>query len=324
MEPQNIYSSYLDTTTIYEHVMYYGTFAKYQRSGTPWSHKIRDHSFPLVTGDGFRAFADVIIDTINDMPSNECIAWSSRSNHTSLIIFVTAKFHVHFFQYCFSSIQLPIVLITHNGDESVPSDQIINYLHSPKLIHWYGQNIQILHPKLTPIPLGLENRYNPGHGSVPEILLSMMLNYAPMYPASWALDTNYPHTWTNFNTQTYPLGRERLQKYIKDNQNHNNLLLIKNKGSVMMISEFYHEMTNYAAMVCPRRNGIDTHRAWESLSLGRMIIVESSTIDSIFDELPVIIITKWENLDNEQLIYDSNTKFLNTKINTNKLFLPYW
>ena len=49
-------------------------------------------------------------------------------------------------------------------------------------------------------------------------------------------------------------------------------------------------------MLCPRGNGLDTHRSWETLYLGRIPVVKSSAMDAVFDELPVILVNNWENM----------------------------
>ena len=50
-------------------------------------------------------------------------------------------------------------------------------------------------------------------------------------------------------------------------------------------------------MLCPRGNGLDTHRAWETLYLGRIPVVKRSAMDAVFDdELPVIFVNDWENM----------------------------
>ena len=46
---------------------------------------------------------------------------------------------------------------------------------------------------------------------------------------------------------------------------------------------------DYAFVASPRGLGLDTHRTWEALFLGSIVIVRSSSIDELFEDLPVVI-----------------------------------
>ena len=56
-------------------------------------------------------------------------------------------------------------------------------------------------------------------------------------------------------------------------------------------------MESYSFTLCPRGAGIDTHRLFEALALKTIPIVESSSIDDIHYMLPIIIVEKWEDLN---------------------------
>lgn len=316
------YPLFLDINIIRNRVAEFGLYSKFARSGTDKSARL--HSLPLLTGDGFRALADIIIDTLDHMTIDKCSSWKYQTEYPTLIIYVNVNIHVQFFNDCFEHIDLPMVLITHNGDLPVPDKVIEKFLHSPNLLHWYGQNTQILHPKLTPIPLGLENRYNRGHGYLPEVTLSMMTTYATAYPATWALDNRYPHTWAIFNRGTHPVTRDALFNLILEKQNQGKLSWMKNMGDTKPFYEFYRDIMSYAAMVCPRGNGLDTHRAWESLYLGRMIIIQDLPINEVYRDLPAIVLKEWTSLDDDNLVPNYTALFLKQHFNTEKLFMPYW
>jgi hypothetical protein len=49
-------------------------------------------------------------------------------------------------------------------------------------------------------------------------------------------------------------------------------------------------------VICPRGNGIDTHRVWEALYLGVVPVVQRSSLDALYGPLPVLIIESFENL----------------------------
>jgi hypothetical protein len=60
-------------------------------------------------------------------------------------------------------------------------------------------------------------------------------------------------------------------------------------------------MESYSFTLCPRGYGIDTHRLFEALVLKTIPIVESSSIDDIHYILPIVIVKKWEDLNEKFL-----------------------
>ena len=50
-------------------------------------------------------------------------------------------------------------------------------------------------------------------------------------------------------------------------------------------------------ILCPEGNGIDTHRFWETLCLGRIPVVLHNPVNDYFSSLPVVVLDKWEDFD---------------------------
>ena len=64
------------------------------------------------------------------------------------------------FKFC---LQKRVILITHNSDWNRPEEPYsLAMLYSDNLIMWFVENAAVVdHPKLTPIPIGIQNRrYN--------------------------------------------------------------------------------------------------------------------------------------------------------------------
>lgn len=61
-------------------------------------------------------------------------------------------------------------------------------------------------------------------------------------------------------------------------------------------------LANHSLVLCPRGNGLDSHRAWETLYVGRIPVVASSAMDAAFDGLPVMILQSWSDLLNATYI----------------------
>ncbi len=60
--------------------------------------------------------------------------------------------------------------------------------------------------------------------------------------------------------------------------------------------DLWREKTRYAFVVSPHGNGLDCHRTWESLVLGNIVIVKRSSIDVLYDGLPVVIVDDWRQI----------------------------
>ena len=53
-------------------------------------------------------------------------------------------------------------------------------------------------------------------------------------------------------------------------------------------------------MLCPEGNGVDTHRFWETLALGRVPVVLHNVVNDEFARnLPVLILDRWEDFERE-------------------------
>ena len=70
-------------------------------------------------------------------------------------------------------------------------------------------------------------------------------------------------------------------------------------------AKFISEMYNHKFVLCPRGNGVDTHRLWMSLYLGTIPIVKYHIVHSTFKHLPILFINDWDEVTEDFL----NQKF---------------
>ncbi len=76
-------------------------------------------------------------------------------------------------------------------------------------------------------------------------------------------------------------------------------------------------------VLAPRGSGEDTHRPWEALVLGSFPIVRTSALDSLFEGLPGLLVSEWDEVSSDLL--DRTFKvFKSQNYNMSKLFLPFW
>lgn len=108
----------------------------------------------------------------------------------------------------------------------------------------------------------------------------------------------------NFDIRTDP---SRSRSYIWKNFCKNESIsfttcLEKESGvNIAALKAIYQRNRQYPLWLSPRGNGLDCHRTWEALYLDVIPIVWHSTIDSLYTDLPVIIINSLSDL-NEQFL----------------------
>ena len=85
------------------------------------------------------------------------------------------------------------------------------------------------------------------------------------------------------------------------------------------------ELKKHKFCLSPPGRGIDTHRTWESLMVGTIPILLSSPMDSLFNDLPVIIVD--DLLKITPAFLEKEYEILRSKIDNydfSKLYSQYW
>ena len=223
-----------------------------------------------------------------------------------------------------------IILVSGDCDESIPeavlpTDEAFKaFIESDKIIHWYSQNCVGKHPKLSGIPIGLdyhtrihESRYLGDKMSTidQEAELMKVKNEAkPFYERLVQCYSNFHFNKQKERRYTYDRD-EAIEKIPKD--------LIFYEPTILTRTETFTNQCKYAFVVSPHGNGLDCHRTWEALCLGCIPIVKTSAIDSLFDELPVLIVKDWSDVTKE-LLDSTISTFKDKSFNYDKLTLKYW
>ena len=114
--------------------------------------------YPLLSGDAFRYMADFVFDELSTFDPEEVGSHCSIFVGREVIDGFIKKFHPR--------LKHRYVLITHNADLGI-DERFLPLLNDDKLIVWFAENTLISHKKLIPIPIGIENRYNPNALNTP-------------------------------------------------------------------------------------------------------------------------------------------------------------
>ena len=181
-----------------------------------------------------------------------------------------------------------IRLISSDGDSGVPGDLLPGVadaiLNHPLVTHWYTQNYDgsRVHPKLIPIPIGLDLHYRDD----PDRKLARLLAAAQAAPPP---ATRPARVLLDVLTATHP-ERAVVQQLLASSPHVD---LTTKRGSFAEAMQLYG---SYRFVVSPRGNGLDCHRTWELIALGTLPIVRSSSLDPLYAGLPVVIVQSWEEI----------------------------
>lgn len=86
-------------------------------------------------------------------------------------------------------------------------------------------------------------------------------------------------------------------------------------------------MLSVAAMLCPRGNGRDTLRVWESLYLGRLVVaLRGSTLEPLYEGLPVLLLDEWAQLFEVERVRNATLAFARRtrELDVERIFAPHW
>jgi hypothetical protein len=235
----------------------------------------------------------------------------------------------YFINVCLVNITKPFVIVSGSSDLTTPRDilsntEMLNFLEDSRVIHWYGQNVDFVHKKVTNIPIGLDyhSLLKPNvlkwHDNVincnsQELMLSNIVKNSKPF------NIRLTKCYANFHIE------------LRSTLTNDRVDAVKNIDRAIIFYEpfqinrktFWENQSNYKFAVCPHGGGYDTHRLWECLVLGCIAIVKTSALDVLYKDLPVVIVNKWSDITNELLISESE-KYTITKYNYDKLTAKYW
>lgn len=200
-------------------------------------------------------------------------------------------------------------LVTGYSDFPI-NEHEIDILEQPALEKWFANNVGIRHQKLVAVPLGLPNEIDfPIYGNtrrLHEVANSPLGNKALVY--------------MNFKVDTYPAERSVVKQMFSG-------LDWVTESSIDLSEDghrkYLEEIRDHKFCLCPRGNGVDTHRMLECIYLGCIPICKRSVALEQFEELPIMFISDWSEVTPEYLkkIYED---FSTRDFNVQKILMSYW
>ena len=129
----------------------------------------------------------------------------------------------------------------------------------------------------------------------------IMQDIASVIEQAWNSDIMHgprKFCYANFDTKTNRTHRMPIWETISKNPRVD---CFDPQDNPLALDEYVRELCSYKYVLCPKGNGIDTMRMWESIYCGAIPIVQKSGVSSCFSSsLPIVEVEDW-NLDNEYL-----------------------
>lgn len=193
-------------------------------------------------------------------------------------VFIKTEYVGNFFHY--TNFDFEFELVTHNSDIPI-DDRFENFLNDSRVLKWYGQNINIAHPKVRSIPIGLANpKWPHGNQEVFDKIASENIEKDQILYVNFDVNTNYI---------------ERSQ-CLEDTG-----LKVSEK---LNFEDYLREVARSYFILSPNGNGIDCHKHWEALYLNTVPVVSSSINIQHYQHLPFLVLKQWKDFDKSQLTPD--------------------
>jgi hypothetical protein len=245
------------------------------------------------------------------------------------IIFVDTNLLRNFFRDFHEKIMVDYILITGDSDFSCPLHVIpthfylLDQIFSGKthILHWFSMNCNV--------------------GDNEQWKKSKIFTCIPQGNNQWLNQRFYMHLASGKDDSIQNTHLKSNDYWIFTSFNKNNGLIRKKLWDLSCHSRlqniskcfyqldaidqwrYYLHIARSKFVLSPPGNGIDCYRTWEALYLGSIPIVLNTTVNSIFQQLPVLIVNNYEDITLQFLqdVYDNMTR---QNYDYRRLYKGYW
>jgi len=247
--------------------------------------------FKVLSGHNFASISDYVFATYD---VNKTIFYPINSSilEDNDVIYSKTDYIYELFKVIKES-EAKVKIITSESDYSI-TESLFN-ARPTNVTKWFAVNVEFKHQDLIPIPLGISNN-----------------NCTKTLKFENIKNNNFQKKkllYINHRVETRPSSREWIYNYFS-----NNSWCSMSKPN-LSLQQFESEMNEHYFMLCPRGNGIDTHRLWECLYSGVIPIVERQITHSNLTNLPILFVDSFKQVTEkfllENLKNDKNLEMLN-------------
>ena len=207
-------------------------------------------------------------------------------------------------------INAPYIMVTAGEMRDQVTQEHMNYLQDDNIIAWFAvhHDCREIHPKFHQLPLGI---YQNKKFYIPRKELTQRFAQWRETPKSKLLYSNYG------DLKGIKPERAELDECMKDTEY---CFTIKER---MPFMDYMKQMSQFKFVLSPKGYGPDTYRTWEALLMGCIPIVTTSQLDSLYADLPVLIIDDWRCIS-EKFLEEKYQEITSKKWSIDKLFIEYW
>lgn len=271
-------------------------------------------SAPFLSGYTYRSMANQAICDVSDTEHMRNVSHGIKPESVidGEILYVTGNQAKRFFTKIAPSISVNFSVVTAQWDFGPDSSFI--QLITENLTTWWTINCHIDHPKVKPIPLGLQNLHWRWDGNIQSSPATYKKfrgqDKTKSIIASFSVDNN-PSERIKCVEAAKVCGFDFRMFQRRDRQNENYVL------------DYFNQVSQYKFVLCPWGAGIDTHRLWESLYLGSIPITRYHKAYEAFKDYPIVFLDDWSELEglDFEYTYHRNKQKLETE---NRIYFDYW
>jgi len=173
-------------------------------------------------------------------------------------------------------------LVIGDSDRSIESSELLPFIDYFDEIYATNLLNEELEMKIHGIPIGLENKFYRYSG--------LLSTYRKI--PNFKIEYRKLGILVSWNDNTFQEYRTNVRRELSCSTN---VKLIHQRVPFQVI----HHLTRKSLIVaCPRGNGVDTHRIWESLYLGAVPVITRYDFLPVFENWPIHVIDSWSELAN--------------------------
>jgi hypothetical protein len=215
-------------------------------------------------------------------------------------------------------------LVSGDSDTAVSpeiqGDALYSILNSTFLNSWFAQNKKISFDRLFSLPIGLDFHtlwHDPlAFGGGPLLPSSQESQLRAVFRNSPTLSDRTLKMYCNWHFQ---INRgDRLECFNTIDKN-----LCHFEEHPCNRYQTWINLSKCAFVLSPEGGGMDCHRTWEALALGCIPIVKRSAFSDLFQNLPVLIVDDWSEI-NLQLLLEAFALYKDANLSTQELTMHHW
>ena len=202
-----------------------------------------------------------------------------------------------------------VVVITHSSD--MAADKDLYDMMPENVVKWFAQNATHHGEKLHGIPIGIENaqRKEFHHQDKPAKILGKAEEEKTLRNLCYL----------NWSVWTHRDERSECYRWLADKP----WVTTVNNPNIFDFDGYIDNIYRHKFVACPRGNGIDTHRTWETLYLDSIPIERMNASNAFWRDLPICYVQTWNEVT-EEFLNREYDRIMSTEWNLDKLYMPYW